>query len=132
MAVNYVVKQRFNPNDPEAPKKWYGIAKSTGNSTLRKISKKIESISTVSSIDTMAVLEAFLQVLPEELGEGRTVRLGDFGSFRITIMTEGVEEEKNFSSKNILRNKMVFTPGKEVKNALSFFEYRKEDQKIEL
>lgn len=127
MAVNYVVKQKMNPRDPEAQRKWYGITKSIGNASIRKISKQIEKRSTVSSADVRAVLESFLEIVPELLGDGMTVRLGDFGSFRISIKTEGVEEEKDFSSNNILSNKMIFTPGKEVKNAISLFEYKKAD-----
>ena len=46
------------------------------------IAKSINGISTVSSVDTAAVLEAFLTVVPEKLAEGNIVEWGDFGSFR--------------------------------------------------
>ena len=42
MTVKYVVKQKVNPRNPEVPKELYGITKSTGNATLRMISKQLE------------------------------------------------------------------------------------------
>ncbi|MDR1382189.1 MAG: DNA-binding protein, partial [Tannerella sp.] len=39
MAVNYVLVERGNPGNPKAPKKFYAQAKSSGDLTLRKLSK---------------------------------------------------------------------------------------------
>ena len=75
MPINYVLVERGKPGDATAPKKFYARAKSSGEMTLRELTKRIADISTVSSIDTKAVLEALLQVIPEELAGGNPSRV---------------------------------------------------------
>ena len=62
---------------------------------MRGLAKRISDISTVSSVDVMAVLEALFQVVPGELADGRIVRCGDFGSFSTTLQSEGARRKKN-------------------------------------
>ena len=85
MASKYVVVERPNPRDPNAPKEFYAHAKSNGEVTMVEIAAEIAKMSTVSTIDAIAVLEAFKQVIPQHLAEGKIVRLGDFGTFITTI-----------------------------------------------
>jgi predicted histone-like DNA-binding protein len=85
MAIKYVLAERLNPQKPEEPKKWYALAKSTGDITLRKLGEDIAQRSTVNHADTLAVLESLTQVLTMRLSEGLIVRFGDFGSFQVTL-----------------------------------------------
>ena len=70
MAVKYSIMQRPKPGDASAPKKFYAVAKSDGEVTLRQLAEQIADISTVSSIDTLAVLESLLKVIPNHLLRG--------------------------------------------------------------
>jgi predicted histone-like DNA-binding protein len=128
MSVKYILVERGNPGDPNAPKKFYPMAKSSGKTTLRQLSKKIADISTVSSIDVMAVLEALLQVVPEELAEGNIVKLGELGSFSIKVKGDGAETADDFNSTMITKASMRFSPGKIVKNTLKTLDYEKLNQ----
>ena len=65
MPSKYVVVERPNPRDPNAPKKFYAHAKSSGEVTMAEIAAEIAKMSTVSTIDAMAMLEAFNQVIPQ-------------------------------------------------------------------
>ena len=112
MAIEYSLAERGNPGKPTAPKKIYAVAKSTGDTTVRALSRRIAEMSTVSSVDVMAVLEALFQVVPQELAEGRIVRCGDFGSFFTTLKSEGAASEKEFTSAAITDVSTKFRPGK--------------------
>lgn len=46
-----------------------------GRKTLRQMAERISQISTVSSADTMAALEALLTTIPQELAAGNIVEL---------------------------------------------------------
>ncbi len=81
MSATYNVIARGNPGDANAPKKYYPSFKSNGRVTLRQLPKQIAEISTVSSVDTMAVLEALLTIIPREIAAGNIIQLGEFGSF---------------------------------------------------
>jgi len=125
MAVEYVIVARGNPANPTEPKKFYAHARSSGEVSIRELAKEIAGMSTVSSIDTLAVLEALLQLLPKHIAEGRIVRLGDFGSFGLTISSEGAATEGEVSASLIRNNHIRFRPGREVKRVLDTIQYRK-------
>ena len=111
MSVKYVLLEKRNPMAPEEPKKFYAQAKSSGSITLRALAKKITQRCTVNAADTVAVLEALSQLLTEELAEGKIVRFGDFGSFQITLGSEGAGTEEKFHQRLIRNIKVRFRPG---------------------
>ncbi len=125
MPVNYSVIPRKNPRDQAAPAKFYANAKSNGNVTMRQLAKQIAEISTVSTVDTIASIEAFLQVIPNHIADGKIVRLGEFGSFSLSISSEGSDAEDQVTSSNIKGNKLKFRPGKEFKSVLNNITYKK-------
>jgi len=124
MSVKYVVIERGNPLRKGEPKKWYAMAKSSGELTFRKLSKEIaEGSTTVSDTDVLAVLNDLTKVLKRHLENGEIVRFGDFGSFQISLGSEGVEKKEQFHHSMIKSSKVVFRPGidlKEMKNNLKF------------
>ena len=117
MPIEYSLVERGNPADPAAPKKLYPAVRSTGDTTVRELAKRISSMSTVSPVDVMAVLEALFQTVPEELADGRIVRFGDFGSFSAALQGGGAATEKEFSGADVTV-KAQFRPGKLFRQAL--------------
>ncbi|MBT3391830.1 MAG: DNA-binding protein [Chloroflexi bacterium] len=125
MSVKYNSISRKKPGDPEAAPKYYPSIVKSGNVKLRTLSKRIAEISTVSTVDTMAVLEGLLAVLPQELAAGNVVRLGDFGSFWLRIKTQGSDTPEAVTTNDILNVLPRFTPGKEFKQVLETIEFEK-------
>jgi predicted histone-like DNA-binding protein len=124
MAVKFVTVEKGNPANPAAPKRWYASAKASGELTFRKLSKEIaEGSTTVSDTDTLAVLNDLTKVLRRHLENGEIVRFGDFGSFQISLSSDGAETAEKFHSSMIKSSKVVFRPGidlKEMQNNLKF------------
>lgn len=125
MSATYSVVSKVNPRDLAAPYKYYPSYKSSGRITLRQLSKKISQISTVSTADTMAVIESLLELIPQELTDGNIVELGAFGSFRLAIKTEGADTPEEVSVRNIKQVQPRFAPGKEFKQAVANTEFKK-------
>lgn len=125
MSVKYVVSENSNPQDLTAPKKWYAKAKSTGDVSLKELSKEITQRSTVNSADTLAVLDVLTQVLTEHLNRGEIVRFGDFGSFQVTLGSEGAVTEDKFNSTLIKSTKVQFRPGEDLKQMLNNLKFEK-------
>jgi len=123
MAVKYVVVARGNPQDREAPKKFYPRVKSTGQANIQDVAGRASEMSTFSPIDLAAAVETFLHVIPKELAVGHTVQLGDFGTFSLRIRSEGSDTEEEVSSRNITRTVLSFRPGKRVKKIIDQIEY---------
>jgi len=125
MTVKYNVVERGNPTNPAAPKKFYPSIESSGRKTLRQMAARISEISTVSSADTMAVLEALLTVIPQELAAGNIVELGDFGNFWLRADSEGAETAADVRASNIKGVLPRFNAGKEFKKVLDAIEFEK-------
>jgi len=128
MSVKYNVVERPNPRDPGAPKKFYPSIQSSGRKSLRELTRRITQMCTVSSPDTMAVLESMLMVIPEELAAGNIVELGDFGSFWLRNNAEGATEADQVSASQVTNVLPRFIPGKEFKKALAAVDFEKIQQ----
>ena len=125
MTVKFNVVERGNPSNPAAPKKFYPSIESSGRKTLRQMAARISEISTVSSTDTMAVLEALLTTIPQELAAGNIVELGDFGNFWLRGDSEGTETAADVRASSIKGVLPRFNAGKEFKKVLDVIEFEK-------
>ncbi|MCD4817363.1 MAG: DNA-binding protein [Candidatus Cloacimonetes bacterium] len=119
MPLKYTINKIENNIQKKHTAKYYAFAKSDGIMDLDDISKRIQEISTVSSIDTIAVIEGLIKVVGDGLVDGKTMKLGKFGIFSISIRSEGVEELDKFSLKNIVQYKINFLPGSYLKRLIS-------------
>ncbi|MBI5964675.1 MAG: HU family DNA-binding protein [Chloroflexi bacterium] len=125
MAVKFNVVQRGNPAKPLEPKKFYPSITSSGRKTMRQLAAQISQISTVSSVDTMAVLEALLTLIPQELMAGNIVELGDFGNFWLKANSEGANDTNSVRSGQITTLLPRFNAGKEFKRVLASVDFEK-------
>jgi len=125
MTVKFNVVERGNPSNPAAPKKFYPSIESSGRKTLRQMAERISQISTVSTADTMAVLEALLTTIPDELAAGNIVELGDFGNFWLRSDSEGADTADAVRASQINSVLPRFNPGKEFKKVLDTIEFEK-------
>lgn len=125
MPIKYTVIPRKNIQNMTDPPQYYPSLQSSGRLTLRQLAQRMAEISTLSTIDTMAAIEAFLQVVPQELADGNIVDLGDFGSFWLRTKTTGTAEQADVAKEQILDLKPLFRPGKEFKKVLDNAEFKK-------
>ena len=125
MSVKFNIVERGNPGKPQDPKKFYPSIASSGRKTLRQIAAQISQISTVSSVDTTAVLEALLTVIPQELAAGNIVELGDFGNFWLKANADGADTASAVRANQVSTLLPRFNAGKEFKKVLATIEFEK-------
>ena len=121
-----LVLRPSKPGEKDSEKKFYAVSKTNGTSSMKTLCKLISARSTVSSADVKAVLDNLNFVLDMELQEGRIVKFGDFGSFRISVSSDGVTDKKDFNS-SMLRPPRI-TPGGELKDTKKTLEYSRISQ----
>jgi len=97
--IKYVIKPKKNSLVSPATVKYYPQIAPSTPITLSQITKRIEKRSTVSSADVKAVLDALQYEVIEALQNGNSVRLGDLGSFHLTIKADGTETAAAAKSK---------------------------------
>ena len=125
MPAKYIVVPHKIPSKPDAPLTYYPRLKSTGEISLREIANDLAAETTISQADTMAVIEGLLQNIPRYLAEGKIVRLGDLGSFHLSIQAEGSPNAGSANATKIKRNRLHFRAGKLVKMMLKSVVYEK-------
>lgn len=126
MSVKFKVIERGQPGVVGGgEKKFYASANMSGELTLDGMTKSIEKISTVSGADIRAVLYAMVDVLQDSLADGEIVRLGELGSLRVSISSNGEDTAEKVNKNSIKSSKVVFTPGKDIKTMLKTLEYKK-------
>ena len=126
MAVTYKLVEKGNPQKPDEPKKFYAQAKSRSELTFRQLAKEIaEGSTTVSDSDVLAVLNDLTKVLRRHLANGEIVRFGDFGSFQISLSSQGAATEANFNASMMRPPKVAFRPGIDLKEMLATLQYEK-------
>ena len=106
-------------------KKFYASAAATGELTLDKLTKRIEQNSTVSGADIRAVLYSMVEMMQESLEDGQIVRLGDLGSLRINVKSNGEVKPEYVTANSIKGAKTVFSPSDRLKDMLKTLKYEK-------
>lgn len=80
----------------------------------KEVAERLAQISTVSKSDVAAVLGDLSGVLADFMKQGKSVRLDGLGTFRLTLDTTGVKEEKDFNfDKQVKAVRVQFTPQRE-------------------
>jgi putative DNA-binding protein len=126
MAVKYNVIERKNLLKPTEAPKFYASAKADGEVSFKALAKEIAGAgSTVSDTDVLAVLNDLTKALVKYLAEGKIVRFGDFGSFQVSVSSNGAETAEKFTASNITGNKIQFRPGVDLKAMLATVKYEK-------
>ena len=108
--------QRKNPQK-KSEVKFYASPVNAGKKTLRDIAKDIAGRSSLTRGDIENVLTNFMECLPSYLRDGFSVQLGEFGTVRLTLSSEGALNEKAFKTETI-KPRVTFTPSVELKAGL--------------
>ncbi len=125
MSIKFNIVERGKPGDSEAPKKYYPSIQCTGRVSARELAEHASDISTLSTPDMMAAMEALLIIIPKELANGNVVELGEFGHFWLRFSAEGVEDPADVRGEQITTLIPRFIPGKRFKRMLGSVKFKK-------
>lgn len=98
--INYKAIKRQNPQN-KGEYKWYPSIVLTNPMLLDELAEAIALNCTVTAHDIKAVLSAMQEQIIFALRQGRSVRLGDLGSFRLTISGKGEADAASVTEKSI-------------------------------
>ena len=124
MALNYSVSLRPNPLDKDAAPKAYATSQINGELTLKQLSKRVSSQTTVSRADVVAVLTATVDNLLEALTEGKQVDFGELGKFRLQATSRGADSAEVFTATNITGVNIQYVPGEDLKTIFGALEFQ--------
>ncbi len=115
----YKLVKRANPQDREAPKKWYATPVSELPQTVKEMTRAATENTTTAPIELEAALDLLGRHACRQLQQGHTVRVGDLGTLRVTFRSDGVEDIARFNAATMIKNpRIIFTPGKEFRESV--------------
>lgn len=114
MPITFNVIQKRNPQDPNAPQKFYA-----------DLAKYASTVSTVSKADILAVLESTFSKIADDVADGKIVYVGDYFTLQAGGSSEGKETSEEVNASSIESVKTIFRPGKMIKDALKLATFQK-------
>lgn len=114
MAINYRVRERKDPRNPEAAGKWYSEAITISTVREKDIAEEIAKSCTVKYADVVAVLYGIQYEIIRQLKMGNTVQFGDIGSFGGVLHGLGSDSPETYDINYVTRFQVKFRPGKEL------------------
>ncbi|MDR0334130.1 MAG: HU family DNA-binding protein [Dysgonamonadaceae bacterium] len=126
MAIQFRTIERPQPGVAGGgTRKFYATPVPGREVTLEALTRAIERKSTLSGADIRAVLYAMVEQAVDGLAEGHAIRLGDLGSLRITLSSEGRNTPEEVTSSVIRRTSVIFTPGRKMQDMLRNARFQK-------
>ena len=125
MSVKYSVNQQKHDLTGNGILKYFAKTQSTGVVDFNSICETISDRGTATRGDVQAALDGCIFAMKTALKDGRIVRLGDFGSFRVGVNSEGTLTEKEFVSSKIKGAHILFRPGTALTNMLANLTFQK-------
>lgn len=125
MSIPFITVERGRPGHPEVPVKYYPSLQSKGRVTLHELAEEASDMSTLTTADMAAAIEALLILIPEHLAQGEVVELGDFGNIWLRFSAEGVDDPKKVSGKQITTLIPRLMAGKRFLEVLAQAEFKK-------
>jgi predicted histone-like DNA-binding protein len=90
---------------------------------LHEIAKEIEGRSALSLGDVQSVLSNLMEVMPLFLKLGQSIKLEAFGSFRLSVTSDGSASADDLTVHHVKGAKLMFLPGRELKRNLEDISY---------
>ncbi|MDR1272970.1 MAG: DNA-binding protein [Odoribacteraceae bacterium] len=123
--MKYKLGKRKNPQDPQAEPKLYAIPVNEGKVSQQEVAADIVNLSSLARGDVGNVISSLIDTVPKYLLMGKSVNLGELGTFRISFSSEGVEKPGDFTVDKISGVRIVFTPSVELKRKLAGIHFEK-------
>lgn len=114
MSLKYHLVQRKDLRKDAAPgaKLYYPQIRSGEKISFEKLCEAVSGHTTASRGDVQIVISGLLYMLKMYLDLGLIVQVGELGNFRLTAGAPGVKEKDDFHVSLFKKGKVVFTPGK--------------------
>ncbi len=109
-------KQKYTQTYLDLPELFYAQAVMSRRVVFDDLCDEIAETCTLTSADIKAVLDRVIWAMVTHLRNGEIVQFADLGNFRIAIGSPGVSNPEDFNAVMIRRPKVVFSPGKRLRN----------------
>ena len=125
MAVPFTVTKKNISSLTNHTIVYYPRVTKSGELDLEALSERISSSCSVTESDCYAVVISLVKEIAVALEQGNIVRLGQLGSFQISVQSTGSPTPEEVDKSNIKRSSIIFRPGKKLKTMLKQLVFKK-------
>ncbi|MBL7559529.1 HU family DNA-binding protein [Olleya sp. YSTF-M6] len=125
MSIKFKAQAKRNPQDITLPEKYYAAAIADGEVDLDILAEQIAYECTVTESDCHAVLLSLERNIIHSLKQGRIVKLGRLGNFQVGLSSSGVDTIEAVNASLITKARILFRPGKRLRQLLTGLTYKK-------
>lgn len=118
MAILLTKVERKNPQDKDLPSKFYPVQSTIRQVDETTVAEEIADETTLNPAEALMAIRQLRKIVVRELLNSNSVKLGNWGSFSVTLKTGGADTPELVKASNVKQVNMRFTPGVEVKEAL--------------
>lgn len=118
MAILVKPVQRANPIDEDAPKKWYVTQVTAAQVDETQVAMDLADETTLNPSEAMMAIRQLRKILLRRLLGGESVKLGNWGSFSVTLSSTGAETKEAVTARNIKGVNLNFQPDEAFKTDL--------------
>ena len=111
-----------NPQNLKVPVKYYAGKVNQGEVSLEHISRRMAKESHLSEKQIHKVLMDYNELIPVFIGQGKIVRIEEFGSYYLSINSSSSDKPEDVSVDNIKTLRIGFRPSKPAKDKVAKYE----------
>ncbi|MDR2951303.1 MAG: DNA-binding protein [Prevotella sp.] len=119
MALKYVVTKQVFGFDKSRAEKYVARQVVSGQVNFSKLCTQVGQICGAHRGTVQLVIAGLVDALINNLDDGKSVQLGEFGIFRPGIRAKAASAEADVSAENIYRKRIIFTPGTALKDVMN-------------
>jgi len=119
MALKYVVTKQIFGFDETKKEKYVARQVMTGQVNFKKLCTQISQICGAHRGTVQLVISGMVDVLVNNLDDGKSVQLGEFGTFRPAIRARAADDKEKANVDSIYRRRITFTPGAALKDVMN-------------
>lgn len=118
MAILVKPVQRANPSDEKAPKKWYVTQVTAAQVDETQVAMDLAEETTLNPSEAMMAIRQLRKILLRRLLGSESVKLGNWGSFSVTLSSTGSDTKEEVTARNIKSVNLNFQPDEAFKTEL--------------
>lgn len=126
-----VKRKDFSKDAPKDAFKYFAQLVNNGTISFEELCEGIAEETALTSADVKSCLDRLPRHIARHTKEGRTVQVGELGTFRPAVGSKGAATEDEFDAATMMKKPSItFLPGKVIqaaRNAMTFVRLKKEN-----
>lgn len=118
MAILIKPVQRVNPLKPSDPMRWYVTQVTTAQVDETQVAMDLADETTLNPSEAMMAIRQLRKILLRRLLGGESVKLGNWGSFSVTLSSTPADTKEAVTARNIKSVNLNFQPDEAFKTDL--------------